>query len=141
MFGRILVAVDLDDIEHGRRALRQASGLIPGAGAMVRVLHVLPPVPMIYLQHLPRDFDAQELKTINRQLAQLAVQSGLPADTVSTAVRRGAAHVEILSEADALGADLIIIGAHQPTAYSKLLGTTAGAVVRHAQASVLVVRS
>jgi nucleotide-binding universal stress UspA family protein len=42
--------------------------------------------------------------------------------------------------ARALEADLVVIGSHGYAGFDRLLGTTAGKVVNHAQCSVLVVR-
>jgi hypothetical protein len=47
---------------------------------------------------------------------------------------------EVLAEADAWGADLIIVGSHSPSMGTYLLGSNAQKIVRHANCSVLVVR-
>ena len=61
--------------------------------------------------------------------------------SVSQSVRQGTVYREILAEADAVGADLIVMGSHRPELKDYLLGPNAARVVRHAQTSVLVVRS
>jgi nucleotide-binding universal stress UspA family protein len=53
----------------------------------------------------------------------------------------GGIYPEILGEADACGADLIVIGSHRPAMSTYLLGSNAKTVVRHAKCSVLVVRA
>ncbi|WP_202215019.1 universal stress protein, partial [Klebsiella pneumoniae] len=47
---------------------------------------------------------------------------------------------KILERAEAISADLIIIGSRRPSISTYLLGSTAAAVVRYAKTSVLVVR-
>ena len=45
-----------------------------------------------------------------------------------------------LAEAEDWGADLIIVGAHKLSMATYLLGSTASAIVRHANCTVMVVR-
>lgn len=47
----------------------------------------------------------------------------------------------ICRRADAIEADLVVLGSHGYSGLDRLIGTTASKVVNHAQASVLVVRS
>ncbi len=65
----------------------------------------------------------------------------LPKDRVSGAVRVGGIYHEILAEAAAWGADLIVVGSHRPVVADYLLGSNAKTIVRHALCSVLVVRN
>lgn len=44
------------------------------------------------------------------------------------------------AEARAIGADLIIVGAHQPNAVPRLLGSNAERLVRESPVSVLIAR-
>jgi len=58
-------------------------------------------------------------------------------------VRQGGIHQEILEEANAIKADLIVMSSHRPHKpgiRTYFLGSNAGHVVRYAQCSVLVVR-
>ncbi|HDU8708076.1 TPA: universal stress protein [Morganella morganii subsp. morganii] len=55
-------------------------------------------------------------------------------------VKTGSPIDQILRLSTDINADLIIIGSRQPTITTRLLGSTAAAVVRYAKASVLVVR-
>lgn len=59
---------------------------------------------------------------------------------VTIRVRVGSVAREVLAEAEAGGADLIIVGSHQPSAVSRLLGSNAERIVREAGVSVLVAR-
>jgi nucleotide-binding universal stress UspA family protein len=49
-------------------------------------------------------------------------------------------YAEILGVAEEAGADLVVVGSHQPAMKDYLLGTNAARVVRHARCSVLVAR-
>jgi universal stress protein F len=69
---------------------------------------------------------------------------GLDAERVSLSVRKGGIQQEILQEASAIGADLIVMSSHRrrrPAMISHFLGSNAGHVVRYAKCSVLVVRN
>jgi len=58
-------------------------------------------------------------------------------------VRQGGIHQEILEEAGAIHADLIVMSSHRPHKTgirTYFLGSNAGHVVRYAKCSVLVVR-
>ncbi len=62
-------------------------------------------------------------------------------ERVSSIVRFGSVASEVLAEADDWPADLIALGSHRPGIAAYLLGSHAAAIVRHAQCSVLVIRS
>jgi len=55
-------------------------------------------------------------------------------------VRHGSIPDEVLAEAYARQVDLIIVGAHQPSLVSRLLGSNATAIVRDSRLDVLVVK-
>jgi len=62
------------------------------------------------------------------------------APNVPRCPRTGGASDEVLAEARFWGADLIIIGSHNPSIRTHLLGSNAEKIVRHANCSVMVVR-
>jgi nucleotide-binding universal stress UspA family protein len=55
-------------------------------------------------------------------------------------ISEGKIYQEILRAADAVKADLIVMGSHRPELSDFLLGPNAARVVRHARCSVMVVR-
>ncbi|MGI9464424.1 MAG: universal stress protein, partial [Aestuariivirgaceae bacterium] len=55
-------------------------------------------------------------------------------------IRSGRPHHALVSLADEIDADLILIGSHDPGLQDYFLGSTASSVVRHAKCSVLVDR-
>ena len=79
--------------------------------------------------------------TAEDQLKTVASNAGLGDGKFSTAVRHGSAHHEILDEAESSDVDLVVVASHRPELSDYLLGSTAAKVVRHANCSVLVVRS
>ena len=67
-------------------------------------------------------------------------ESGIEPSRISDVVRQGGIYHEILEEAAAVHADLIVMTSHRPAMRTYFLGSNAGHVVRYAKCSVLVVR-
>lgn len=141
MFRKILVPVDLNDMEIVRPALDKAAGMARNWGADLRLVYVMPIVPSTYLEYVPADFETGEKERVTRELATVAAGLGLDAAKVSTAVRAGGVYHEVLAEAEEAHADLIVCGSHWPTLVTYLVGSHATSIVRHASCSVLVVRA
>lgn len=74
-------------------------------------------------------------------LSQLAQEMTLPSIERECDVIFGSLGDSILEKARQLGADLIIIHSRNPRAAGMLLGSTASAVVKYADTSVLVIRT
>ena len=74
-------------------------------------------------------------------LQAVAAEIPLPKERVSCTVASGGVYHELLREAQEWRADLIVIGSHRPVMSDYLLGSNAKTIVRHAQCSVLVVRT
>jgi len=94
-------------------------------------------------EYVPPDFEAQQRKSAEEALAIIVKESSLDPMRVSAVVRQGGIHQEILEEAGAINADLIVMSSHRPHKpgiRTYFLGSNAGHVVRYAQCSVLVVR-
>jgi nucleotide-binding universal stress UspA family protein len=140
MYNRILVPVDLSDEAIATPALKRAVALAATSGGQLRLMNVLSLVPAAYLDYMPSNFDTQERERAEQELARLARESGVAADRVSTNVRIGAIYHEVLGEATDWKADLIVVGSHDPSFATYLIGSNAANIVRHAHCSVLVVR-
>jgi nucleotide-binding universal stress UspA family protein len=143
MYKRILVPIDLADTELATPAIKTAVMLAGLSTGSVRLVNVLPLTPVMLAEYVPPDFEAQQRKASEEALAIIARESGLPPERVSSTVRQGGIHQEILEEASALNADLIVMSSHRPHRpgiRTYFLGSNAGHVVRYAKCSVLVVR-
>ena len=141
MYKRILVPVDLSDTELAKPAIDTALVMARAASGSVRLLNVLAMTPVMLAEYVPPDFDAQQRASAEEALTIIVRESGLAADLVSSVVRQGGIYHEILEEAKAMGADLIVMSSHRPAMRSYFLGSNAGHVVRYAKCSVLVVRN
>jgi universal stress protein G len=140
MYKTILVPVDLADTDLAKPAIETAVAMAKSAGGSVRLLNVLPMTPVMLAEYVPPDFDVQQRKSSEEALGIIARECGLDAGHVSHAVRQGGIYHEVLEEAKAFGADLIVMSSHRPAMRTYFLGSNAGHVVRYAKCSVLVVR-
>jgi len=140
MFKNILVPVDLAEPELAKRAIAAACTMVRGSNGSVRLLNVMPMTPVMLAEYVPPDFDVQQRGSAEESLAAIAKDSGLEPTKVSTVVRQGGIYHEILEEAAAIKADLIVMTSHRPAMRTYFLGSNAGHVVRYAKCSVLVVR-
>lgn len=139
MFKKLLVPVDLTDLETSKSALARAVAMVKASSGELRLVYVMPYVPTAYLEYVPSDFEAGEKARVEKDLEALAKTLG-EGLKVSTKVTNGGVYHAVLEEAEAYGADLILVGSHQPTLATYVIGSHATNIVRHAQCSVLVVR-
>ena len=142
---KILLAVD--GSEHSARTV-EAIGSHPWpSGSVVRVLSVVdqvvtatPEVAIFSAETIEAERDqlvrtADELTT---RFANWLCSTGVLSET---RVRRGDPKSLIIDEAEAWGADLIVVGSHVHTGFKRwLLGSVAQSIVSHAPCSVYVVR-
>ena len=140
MFKSILVPIDLADTDLAKPAIATAATLSQTWNGKVRLLNVLPMTPVMLAEYVPPDFEAQQRKASEDALSIITQETGLDSARVSSIVRQGGIHQEILEEANAIAADLIVMSSHRPAMKTYFLGSNAGHVVRYARCSVLVVR-
>ncbi|MET0969422.1 MAG: universal stress protein [Tardiphaga sp.] len=140
MYKSILVPIDIAEPAVARPAIAQAALFSQTFGALVRLLNVTPMTPVMLAEYVPVDFDTQQRESSEQTLAEFARNSGIDAAHVSSRVRQGGIYHEILEEAAAVKADLIVMTSHRPAMRTYFLGSNAGHVVRYAKCSVLVVR-
>jgi nucleotide-binding universal stress UspA family protein len=144
MYKQILVPIDLGNPSLAKPAVTTAVIMAGISAGAVRLVNVLPLAPVLVAEYVPPDFEVQQRKSAEEALVIIAKESGLDAERVSLSVRKGGIQQEILEEASAIGADLIVMSSRRlrrPAMLSPLLGSNAGHVVRYARCSVLVVRN
>jgi nucleotide-binding universal stress UspA family protein len=102
------------------------------------VLHVLPPLDVPERKNLPPSLDSVTL----RQLRLLAAEATADCDTdIDPVVVHGNPAIEILAEASARHAGLIILGARQRSTFEELIrDRTVYRVLAHAHCPVLTLR-
>ncbi len=143
MYKHILVPIDLTDLDLAKPAIASAVSMAEQSNGTIRLVNVLPLTPVMLAEYVPPDFEAQQRKASEDALAIILKEIGLDASRLSSTVRQGGIHQEILEEANAIHADLIVMSSHRPHKpgiRTYFLGSNAGHVVRYAKCSVLVVR-
>ena len=142
MIKHILVAIDGSD--SSRKAARFAHDLAQQTNARISLLFVLEPPRMIALGFLDSELisgsqrSPEELEAVRRLLDEVAAD--LPKAQVDKVVEIGRPADTIVAQADALGADHIVIGARGLNPGGKwLLGSVSDRVVQHAGRPVTVV--
>jgi nucleotide-binding universal stress UspA family protein len=140
MYKQILLPVDLADPNLAKPALDTAVMMASAGGGSIRVVNVLPVTPAMLAEYVPPDFEIQQRKSAEDALAIIAGEIKLDPSRITTTVRQGTIYQEILDEAKAMNADLIVMSSHRAGVRTYFLGSVAGHVVRYATCSVLVVR-
>src|SRR6476620_884556 len=140
MFKSILVPIDLADTDLAKPAIATAATLSQTWSGSVRLLNVLPMTPIMLAEYVPADFDTQQRQTSEEALAIVARESGIEPSRVSSVVRQGGIYHEILEEAAALHADLIVMTSHRPAMPTLFPGPNRRHVGPFPKWSVLVVR-
>ena len=136
MYRKIVVPVDIGQVEKGEKILAKARALLDAGGEIVLV-NVVESLPSYLTIDLPVDFIDVSVKDAADKLAALDARLSTSARQI---VRVGSPAREIVDIAEKEGADLIIIASHRPDLTNYLIGATADRVVRHAGCSVLVDR-
>jgi nucleotide-binding universal stress UspA family protein len=137
---RLLAPVDFS--EPSRQALQYAVGLARRLDAALTVCHVVSPVPPSRRwTTLARDLEAEAVQQAERILARWVKPAASSLGGIQTRVLVGTPRDQIIQQATALQADLVVMATHGRRGLARwLLGSTAEAVVRHAPCPVLVVR-
>lgn len=136
MYRKIIVPVDMGQLDKGEKILRKAMALRDDGGTIV-LFNVVEHIPGYLTIDLPADFIERNAAEAKARLEELNVACGAEAEIL---VRIGSPAREIMAAAESLFADLVIIASHRPNLANYLLGSTADRVVRHATCSVLVDR-
>lgn len=142
----ILIALDATD--EAEEVLKAATSLDPRGPVDYQVISVIPPLMggvsgmdgASFAASWPlRDMEETISQEVSRNIREQAAASGIDPDRVS--IRVGRPSSEIRSHAEAIGADLIVIGSHGRHGVSGLLlGSTANGVLHGAPCDVLTVR-
>ena len=140
----ILVAVDFSNVTDN--LLRQSGALAKAFSAKLWLIHVAAPDPdFVGYEAGPqtvRDQVAARLQTEHRQLQAQADALRAQRIEATPLLVQGQTVQTILSEAQRLNANLIVVGSHGHGAlYRALVGTVAEGVLRKAPCPVLIVPS
>ena len=141
MFKRILVPVDVGQESSWQRALPVAEQLAGDYGAELHVVTVVPTMGMSVVgSFFPPDFEQKAMAKATTDLDAVLAKAAKSASSIKTHVAHGTIYEEVLSAADSLECDLIVMTSHRPELKDYLLGPNAARVMRHAKQSVFIVR-
>lgn len=140
MFKNILVPIDITHTQSIEHAINAGTKLSDTSGAKMTLMTVIADAPNLVAAQLPPNYAEEAASAAAEQLKAIAGSAGLDEGSVDIVVKDGSAYHEILEQAQAMSADLIVVASHRPELSDYLLGTVAARVVRHANCSVLVLR-
>ena len=139
-YERILLAMDFTpDASH---LVQRVRALAQASEAELHLIHVVEHIPVDaageFLGPPQAEFHEDLVDQARERLAHFAEAEGLSQARQHVAV--GYTKQEILDRAEALAADLIVVGSHGRHGLALLLGSTANAVLHGAPCDVLAVR-
>lgn len=145
MYKKILVPIDLLEDELNQEILKHIEALAQLGSPEIHFFSVIPSVELFFgieFAALPENHKESAERSIlaMRALEDIIKNVKVPDKQITCKVSIGSAKDEILDYAQEINADLIIVGSHHPSTSTYLLGSTASAIVRHAQTSVFVIR-
>jgi nucleotide-binding universal stress UspA family protein len=143
MAKRMLVA--LDRVPESEDVVPLVGDAARSGGATVRLLHVAP-VPEQVVDEAGRVLAYSDQEGARLEAAALdflrTVEARLEGTAVESAVRFGAPAEEIVAEAEAFGADLIVLVSPRRSCLSRmLLGSTSEEVCRRTATDVVIYRT
>lgn len=135
------IVVPLDGSSVAERAIAVAGALAKRDGAVLRILHVHTPVPMLSGagEMVITQLRATQREYIDRIAAEAAAEFGI---TATGEELDGDVAAAICAEVARLPADLVVMTTHGRTGASRFwLGSVADAVMRHLSVPVLMLRA
>jgi universal stress protein A len=142
MYKHILIAAEL--VEENRYVEDKAAQMQLMCGAKLSIIHVIEPLPPAYggveLGTIPDYNDAEKILTERAEKMIKPIAKRLEILSANTIIAHGKVSKEVLSYADNNEVDLIITCSHGRHGLQLILGSTANALLHHANCDVLSVR-
>lgn len=139
LYSHILLATDFN--EESTTVVERAKAMAKANQCSLSVIHVIEPISIAYGGEFPIDLGDlhKELENQGREhLNQLAEELNIPESQCYLEI--GLTEKEILRIAKENAVDLIVVGSHSKHGLQLLLGSTANAILHHAECDVLAVR-
>ncbi len=134
-YSHILYATDLSDTS--KEADTKAVELTKKFSARLSLAHIIEPIPAYGYPGFA-DLESPIIDQAKQELAKLGLKLKVAAEDQH--IEFGSVKTQILQIAEELKIDLIIIGSHGRHGLSRLLGSSAHAIVHGAHCDVLTVR-
>lgn len=141
MFNRILLTVDVNDLEGSERPAEAAIMMAKAEGADLHVINVVPDFGMAIVgTFFSQDHSEKILAEAKAVLEGWASAKFADLPNIRLLVDQGTIYDRVLKEAAKIEADAIVVGAHKSQLQDYLIGPNAARIARHATQSVFVVR-
>lgn len=135
VYSHILFASDLSELSH--KAGKQVAKLAAAFGAKLSLVHVIEPIPA-YGYPGVTELQSPHIDDIKEEVETMAKE--IKVKEADVYVEVGSVKHEVFRLAKELKVDLIVIGSHGHHGLSRLLGSTASAVIHGAECDVLTIR-
>lgn len=143
MYKKILMPVDVFEMNLSDKAVRHAEFLAKADNASITLLNILPISSRSLLRGFNSDikkFEAYMVSESEKKMNELKRLFDIAPENIHTEVRFGNVRDEIISMSNKDDYEVIVIGSKTPGLSSHLLGSNAESVIRYAKIPVLVVR-
>jgi universal stress protein A len=140
VYKNVIIAVDLH-LDCDNTAIEKGIELAKTSGAVVNIIHAVEHINAYGVAEAysaVMDVETQLVEEARKELARLGERFNIP--PANQYLEIGAPRTVILNKAKELHADLIVVGSHGRHGLQLLLGSTANAVIHHANCDVLAVR-
>jgi len=143
MYKKILMPVDVFEMELSDKAVRHAANLAKAEGASITLVNILPNSSRSLLRGFNADikkFEAFMTAESGKKMNELKRLFDLPGENIHSLVCFGNVRDEIIKLSKEGEYDVIVIGSKNPSISTHLLGSNADSILRYASIPVLVVR-
>lgn len=143
MYKKILMPVDVFEMDLSDKAVRHAEFLARTDNATITLLNILPNSSRSLLRGFNSDikkFETFMVSESEKKMNALKRLFAIAPENIKTEVRFGNVRDEIIAMSTKEDYDVIVIGSKTPGMSSHLLGSNAESVIRYAKIPVLVVR-
>ncbi|MCM7682851.1 universal stress protein [Enterobacter bugandensis] len=143
MYKKILMPVDVFEMDLSDKAVRHAANLAKVEGASITLVNILPASSRSLLRGFNADikkFEEYMSAESGKKMNELKRLFDISPENIHTLVRFGSVRDEIIKLSKEGEYDVIVIGSRNPGITTHLLGSNAESILRYATIPVLVVR-
>ncbi|MCE1392010.1 universal stress protein [Enterobacter bugandensis] len=143
MYKKILMPVDVFEMDLSDKAVRHAANLAKAEGASITLVNILPASSRSLLRGFNADikkFEEYMSAESGKKINELKRLFDISPENIHTLVRFGSVRDEIIKLSKEGEYDVIVIGSKNPGITTHLLGSNAESILRYATIPVLVVR-
>ncbi|WP_253384590.1 universal stress protein [unidentified bacterial endosymbiont] len=143
MYKKILMPVDVFEMDLSDKAVRHAANLAKAEGASITLLNILPASSRSLLRGFNADikkFETFMTAESERKMKTLKRLFDISPEDIDCKVCFGNVRDEIIKLSKEGDYDVIVIGSKNPSITTHLLGSNAESILRYATIPVLVVR-